>query len=136
MIGTRNRWVVAGSAALLAAGVATFVLLDPGSSDDDASGARSTIPGAEFPFDLPSNTIGAHDRRYGPDPTGVTVSVGEAVVFENTDDVPHTFTADDGLFDSGVVEPGGRHEVMLDGPRTVAFHCDIHPEMRGEFTIE
>lgn len=129
----RTRRVVGLAVATAAAGVA---LVAVGSDDDDmTSPTTTTIAGAEFPFELPPGTVGAFDDRYGPDDGGVSVEVGERVVFRNTDDVPHTFTADDGLFDSGIVEPDGTYDVLLDGPRTVAYHCEIHPAMRGELSI-
>ena len=130
MIGDRRGRIAVGvAAALVAGGVAWTVLGDDGDADEPSPAEE-----AGFPSDLPPGTIGAWQREYVPEEP-FTVTVGDAVVFENTDDVPHTFTADDGLFDSGVVEPDGRYEINLDGPRTVAFHCDIHPDMRGTVTI-
>ncbi len=39
-------------------------------------------------------------------PAQLTVRVGEAVTFKNEDIVAHTVTADDGSFDSGLIQPG------------------------------
>src|SRR3982750_698780 len=41
---------------------------------------------------------------YGPDP--VTVQAGGKVIWLNQDTAPHTATADDGSFDTGVLERG------------------------------
>src|SRR5438309_2071703 len=57
---------------------------------------------------------------------------------------PHTLTADDGAFDTGVVPPGaegGRFAgsnatITLNTPGTHAFHCEIHPQaMKGVLTV-
>lgn len=39
-------------------------------------------------------------------PTSLTVQVGHAVTFVNTDTNPHSVVADDGSFNSGVLTPG------------------------------
>ena len=44
-------------------------------------------------------------------------------------------TADDGSFDSGVLNPGDSYTVAFDGQGTVTYHCTIHPEMRGSVTV-
>jgi plastocyanin len=49
--------------------------------------------------------------------------------------VPHTVTAENGLFDSGVLDPGESYTVDFDGQGTVAYYCSLHPEMRGSLTV-
>lgn len=97
--------------------------------------ARSGDEGADTrqkPFE-PDATVSAVGGRYSDGE--IVLTVGAAVAFENDDRVPHTFTADDGRFDSRVVEPGKRYGVTLDRPGTVAFHCEIHPTMRGTIVV-
>jgi plastocyanin len=77
-------------------------------------------------------------------PNQLTVPAGGAIVLANVGGVPHTLTADDGSFDTGIVDPGaekGRFagsnkSVTLDTPGTYTFHCDIHPAaMQGMVTV-
>jgi len=79
------------------------------------------------------------------DTTALTVPTGSAVLFANVGGKPHTFTADDGSFDTGVVAPGaggGRFAgnnatVVLAKAGTFPFHCEIHPQvMKGVLTVE
>lgn len=57
-------------------------------------------------------------------PTGrVTVS--------NDGELPHTFTAVDGTFDSGNVEPGGVFEIDLDEPAIIQVFCSLHGTADG-----
>jgi plastocyanin len=61
--------------------------------------------------------------------------VGTIVTWTNTDTEAHTVTADDGLFDSGVLEPGQSYSTWLGGSGTVTYHCEIHPDMKGSVVV-
>ena len=78
------------------------------------------------------------------DPDHLTVTTGTTLLVANVGGKPHTLTADDGSFDTGVITPGaegGRFAghnatVTLTKPGTFAFHCDIHPtQMKGTITV-
>jgi len=78
------------------------------------------------------------------EPAQLQTTTGSAILFANVGGKPHTFTADDGSFDSGVVPPGpegGRFagtnvSVTISKPGTFGFHCDIHPAvMKGTLTV-
>ena len=69
------------------------------------------------------------------DPTQSAVEPGSTITWTNKGDEPHTVTADDGSFDSGVLNPGDSYTVAFDGQGTVTYHCAIHPEMRGSVTV-
>ncbi len=61
---------------------------------------------------------------------------GAKVTVRNVGNAPHTWTADDGEWDTGTVSPGSQTEVALDvDPGTYEFHCEIHPD-RMSGTIE
>jgi plastocyanin len=117
----RKKLALGAVAVLVLAGVVALVTRD--GDDDEAS--NPDVPIAE--------TVTADDNEYGPDT--FTVVEGEYVRFVNEDDVAHTFTADDGLFDSGTVEPGEDYRYAFDGPVTVTFHCEIHPSMTGSVEV-
>lgn len=44
-----------------------------------------------------------------------------------TSNDPHTMTADDGQFDSGMLNPGVTLTVTFEGLATLSYHCEIHP---------
>src|SRR5436305_4041366 len=56
--------------------------------EQSQSGAQVTMKGIRF------------------QPPQLTVHVGETVAFKNEDIFAHTVTADDGSFDSGLIQPG------------------------------
>jgi len=79
------------------------------------------------------------------DPAGLTVPTGTTIVLANVGGKPHTLTADDGSFDTGVVNPGaegGRFagnntSFTLTKPGTFRFHCEVHAQrMKGVFKVE
>jgi plastocyanin len=50
----------------------------------------------------------------------------------NDDSTAHTLTADDDRsFDSGTVQPGASATVKAPKAGTYAYHCTIHPFMKG-----
>ncbi len=67
------------------------------------------------------------------DPADITVASGTTVLWTNEGYEPHTVTADDGLFDSGVLYPGDTYWVTLYGQGTVTYHCS--PAMPGSITV-
>jgi plastocyanin len=78
------------------------------------------------------------------DPSTLSVPAGSTILFANVGGKPHTLTADDGAFDTGVVAPGaedGRFAgdnvpITLTKPGRFPFHCDIHPkQMKGVLTV-
>ena len=127
---------------LLFTGAAALMLLaacgdDSGSSSNTTSApaasggggsATTTAAGGE------AATVVAKDIAYSP--TEITVKKGDTITFKNEDGFAHTFTADDGEFDSGNVDGGSSFTFTPDADGTIAFHCKIHGNMKGTITVE
>lgn len=64
------------------------------------------------------------------------VRAGARVRWVNADQVQHSVTADDGAFDSGLIDPGRGFERVFDRPGTYSYHCTPHPFMRGRVIVE
>jgi plastocyanin len=70
-------------------------------------------------------------------PASLTVSPGQSITWTNTDPVAHTATSDDNLWDSGgLPPPNGSFSTMFSEPGTYAYHCSIHPFMRGTIVVQ
>jgi plastocyanin len=78
------------------------------------------------------------------DPDELAVAAGTTLLVANVGGKPHTLTADDGSFDTGVVDSGaegGRFagsnaSVTLNKAGTFKFHCEVHPAvMKGVVTV-
>jgi plastocyanin len=64
------------------------------------------------------------------------VRAGSTVRWVNDDQLQHSVTADDGAFDSGLIEPGRMYERLFDRPGDYAYHCTPHPFMTGHVIVE
>jgi plastocyanin len=96
-------------------------------TDPTTAPAESTTPAPN------STTVNIHDHTF--DPAQLNIAPGTTVTWTNGDTEAHTVTADDGLFDSGVLEPGQSYSTWLGGSGTVSYHCDIHPDMKGSVVV-
>lgn len=59
-------------------------------------------------------------------PTEVHIAPGQIVLWTNSDPLQHTVTADDGSFDSGLVDPGATFSQEFDTPGTYQYFCVPH----------
>ena len=78
-------------------------------------------------------TVTIRDMAFTP--ASLTVAVGQPVRFVNEDGTTHTITADNGAFDVDDMTPGRAVQMTFPAAGTYAYHCEIHPVMRGTLTI-
>jgi plastocyanin len=100
-------------------------------------GQEATTP-AETIASAPNRTITRgtlpiNDHAF--DPAQLSIASGTTLTIVNTDTEKHTATADNGLFDTGVLEPGESFEIYFDGSGTVTYHCELHPDMKGSIIV-
>lgn len=48
----------------------------------------------------------------------------------------HTITANDGSFDSGLIEPSRSWQMTFKSPGTIAYHCGPHPNMKATIVVQ
>lgn len=72
---------------------------------------------------------------FGFSPQRLTARVGDRLVWANAGQAPHTATARDGTFDTGIVGSGKRATTTLTTQGTFSFYCTIHPEMTGTLVV-
>jgi plastocyanin len=69
-------------------------------------------------------------------PASLNVAAGSSVTWTNNQgSVPHTVTADDGSFDSGRLAGGQTFSMTFNTAGTIAYHCNIHPNMHGTIVV-
>lgn len=73
------------------------------------------------------------DLTFWPD--RLEIALGTTVEWRNLDPVPHTVTARDGSFHSGVIQPGGVWRHTFSRPGTYSFFCQPHPQMTGVVVV-
>ena len=69
-------------------------------------------------------TVSVQDFQFSP--VSQQASVGATVTFTFDGASPHTVTADDMSFDSGVLTQGNTYTMTFSAPGTYAYYCTIH----------
>lgn len=81
-----------------------------------AAGSEIVISMSDFAYDQPA----------------VTVAVGTAVTWTNNGDKKHSATADDGSFNTGLLDPGQSGTIVFDTPGTYSYFCELHGGSGGQ----
>jgi plastocyanin len=69
-------------------------------------------------------------------PSSIVIQAGTVVEWTNNDTTAHTVTTDDGKIDSGRILVGGKYTHLFTTPGTYAYHCSVHPTMKGTIVVQ
>ncbi len=112
---------------LVASATAAALLAGCGGSDTPKSASASAKPAS-------GSSVTISDFKFAP--ASLTVKSGAKVAVTNDDSAPHTATADDGhSFDTGTLDQGSTQTISVTKPGTYAYHCTVHPYMKGTFVV-
>jgi len=77
-------------------------------------------------------------RQFAFVPATVHVSAGQSVAWVNCepDGTPHTATADDASFESGILHPNDAFIRPFPTAGTKAYHCELHPGMKATVIVD
>lgn len=115
------------------AAVAVFGLFRSGDTTPAAPAEAAAVATTVAPTSDGSPLITIDDFSYGG---AAVASVDQTVRVENIDGAPHTVTARDGSFDTGILQPGEAGEITLPAePGTYEFFCALHPSMAATITV-
>jgi plastocyanin len=67
--------------------------------------------------------------------TRIEIAVGSTIEWTNADAMPHSVTAVDRRFDSGLIGAGGTWRHTFTQPGTYEFYCMPHPFMKGTVVV-
>jgi LPXTG-motif cell wall-anchored protein len=81
-----------------------------------------------------SATVTISDFQFSPGT--VTVNQGDTVTWTNEGPTPHSATASDGSFDTGVYGAGESRSQTFDQAGTFAYICTPHPNMQGTVVVQ
>lgn len=127
---TSQRQASIGSSQATSGGVATS------SSNQSAVGANSTtsINHTTTQVSIPQGAATQQVKTfYQPNPA--SVSSGARITWVNKDSAPHTATAVDNSFDTGIIQPGSSGSAIITGKAIIAYHCTIHPWMKASLIV-
>jgi LPXTG-motif cell wall-anchored protein len=77
-------------------------------------------------------TVTMEDFQFSP--ATVSINIGDPVTWTNSGSEPHNAVADDGSFETAILESGDSETVTFDDAGSFSYICSIHPEMKG--TVE
>lgn len=75
-------------------------------------------------------------KNFAFDQNNLTISPNTKVIWTNTDSVAHTITSDTGAFGSNNLSKDESFEFTFKKEGTYAYHCAIHPSMKGVITVK
>lgn len=88
----------------------------------------------------PSTTQAAamsiHISGFAFNPNTLTVSKGATVTWTNDDPSAHTIVSDSGAFSSGSLGRGDTFSHTFTESGTFAYHCGVHPSMKGKVVVQ
>jgi plastocyanin len=108
----------------MAVGAAVLVLAGPGGGRASAGVTAQASRTA---------TVGIDGFAFHP--PALTIAKGTKVAFSNSSGVAHTATRA-GSFDTGRIKPGKSALVSFGRKGTFAYHCTIHPFMKGKIVVK
>lgn len=119
------------------------VVVEAAAGAEPAAPAPAATPTPEptpTPSSIPSASTAGSEAfalsivDFAFEPASLSVPAGSTVEVVNDGVAPHTVTAQDGSFDTGMLDAGARATLTLAVPGTFAYLCAVHPDMTG--TIE
>jgi plastocyanin len=91
--------------------------------------------GATGPTAQASATKTVDINHFAFHPPTLTVKKGARVAFHNSSGTTHTATRA-GSFDTKLIKPGKTVVVRFTHKGTFAYHCKIHPFMKGKIVVQ
>ena len=107
------------------------------STTASASTTSSTSPATASHVSIPSGAgMDTSSPGYSPDTITVVIGVNNTVVWVNNDNMPHTVTATNKLFDSGNMNPGDTFSYTFTSPGVYGYGCSYHSWMKGTVVVK
>lgn len=116
------------------AGLAVIGLFRSGDTDPPAVAASEPVAASTSTPAAPTGSvITIASFSYSGADSG---QPGATITVDNVDGAPHTVTARDGSFDTGLLQPGESGSVTLPTePGTYEYFCALHPSMVSTITV-
>jgi plastocyanin len=118
----------ASTAVESAAPVESAVAVESPTAAESAAAVQSTATPTSEPA-----AVSIIDLTF--DPATIEVDAGATVTWTNDDSVPHTVTARDADFNSGVMMSADSFSQTFSEPGTYDYFCAIHPSMTGTVVV-
>ena len=74
-------------------------------------------------------------KNFAFNPPNITVKRGTKVIVRNEDLAGHSVSADDGSFDTSIIDQGGSATLTMNQSGSFGIHCLPHPGIKGVITV-
>jgi plastocyanin len=131
-IASQKQTTSSSSSQQTSGGVATS------SSNQSGAGASSTTSNIQSRLTtqiLISQGAATQQVKIFYEPNPASVSNGAKIIWNNKDSAPHTSTADNNSFDTGIIQPGSSGSAIIKGQATIPYHCTIHPWIKANLIV-
>ncbi len=133
----RNRLLLIGfaliSAALLVGIVASAGMAFGRGHMGGMMGGGTNSSSATVTTGGTANTVDIRDFAFSPG--NLQVPVGATVTFTNYDSAPHTATAKDGSWDTGILNQGQSKTITFEKAGDYTYYCKVHPNMVARLRV-
>lgn len=107
----------------------------PGPSVPGATAAVPTGAGAAIVCNSSGDGVAVDISDFKFNPASTTVSANSAVTFTNNDSTTHTVTFDSGPDCGSIASGGASQTILFTQAGSFAYHCTIHPSMKGTVVV-
>ena len=118
------------SAALIASALLLAACGSSGGSSGSSSSDKTTTTKVAA-----TKTDKVSIKGFAFSPATISVKAGSTITVTNNDSTAHTFTADNGSFDTGKISPGKSATVTVADAGTFGYRCTIHTSMKGTVVV-
>ena len=87
------------------------------------------------PVSVGSPSESAEIRDFAFTPGNLQVPVGAKLTWTNYDDAPHSATAKDGTWDTGILNKGESKTLTFDKAGDYTYYCTVHPSMVARLQV-
>ncbi len=88
------------------------------------------------PLSVGSKTESVAIRDFAFATGNLQVPIGATVTWTNDDAAPHTATAKDGSWDTGILNKGDTKAITFDKAGEYEYYCKVHPNMVARLTVQ
>jgi LPXTG-motif cell wall-anchored protein len=106
----------------------------PAAGEAKATAAKKQSAGEPVAKVAASGSVTISDFKFTP--ATITVNVGDTITWTNDGPTPHSATAKDGSFDTGILDKGATGSATFDEAGTIAYICTPHPYMKGTVIVK
>jgi plastocyanin len=96
-------------------------------------GGGTNSSNASLSIGSKTESVAIRDFTFAPG--NLQIPIGATVTWTNYDDAPHTATAKDGGWDTGILNKNEKKAITFDKAGAYEYYCTVHPNMIARLTV-